>query len=127
MNENSDAYPEVIVRLNNENKYLKSEKKEEKEKLENTIKILRVEIESLKEKKRLLENECEGNLCLLDSWPGQMRTVHKNHEKYSYGNAVDEKANQNTGFTYGDKLVFLETPEDFNRRIEIWNEVKAAI
>ena len=48
-------------------------------------------------------------------------------EKYSYGNAVDEKANQNTGFTYGDKLVFLETPEDFNRRIEIWNEVKAAI
>ncbi len=57
MNEYSDAYPEVIVRLNNENKYLKSEKKEEKEKLENTIKILRVEIESLKEKKRLLENE----------------------------------------------------------------------
>jgi len=57
MNENSDAYPEVIVRLNNENKYLKSEKKEEKGKLENTIKILRVEIESLKEKKRLLENE----------------------------------------------------------------------
>tara|TARA_B100001996_G_scaffold87231_1_gene64569 strand:- start:505 stop:756 length:252 start_codon:yes stop_codon:yes gene_type:complete len=57
MNEYSDAYPEVIVRLNNENKYLKSEKKEEKGKLENTIKILRVEIESLKEKKRLLENE----------------------------------------------------------------------
>ena len=48
-------------------------------------------------------------------------------EKYSYGNAVDEKANQSTGFTYGYKLTFLETPEDFNRRVEIWNEVKAAM
>ena len=57
MNENSDAYPEVIVRLNNENKYLKSEKKEEKEKLENTIKILRSEIEILKYKNTILENE----------------------------------------------------------------------
>ena len=31
---------------------------------------------------KVLENECEGNLCLLDSWPGQMRTVHKNHERF---------------------------------------------
>ncbi len=57
MNENSDAYPEVIVRLNNENKYLKSEKKEEKEKLENTIKILHSEIVILKDKSSILEKD----------------------------------------------------------------------
>ena len=31
---------------------------------------------------KVLENECEGNLCLLDSWPGQMRTVYKNHDRF---------------------------------------------
>ena len=31
---------------------------------------------------KILEGECEGNLCLLDSWPGQMRTVYKNHERF---------------------------------------------
>jgi acetyl-CoA synthetase len=31
---------------------------------------------------KVLEGECEGNLCLLDSWPGQMRTVYKNHERF---------------------------------------------
>ena len=36
----SDAYPEVITKLQNENKYLKLEKEEEKEKLENMIKTL---------------------------------------------------------------------------------------
>ncbi len=36
----TEAYPEPITRLLNENKYLKSEKAMEKEKLENTIKIL---------------------------------------------------------------------------------------
>ncbi|MBN34826.1 MAG: acetate--CoA ligase [Rhodospirillaceae bacterium] len=25
---------------------------------------------------------CEGNLCLLDSWPGQMRTVYGDHERF---------------------------------------------
>jgi len=25
---------------------------------------------------------CEGNLCLADSWPGQMRTVYKDHERF---------------------------------------------
>jgi acetyl-CoA synthetase len=30
----------------------------------------------------ILEGECEGNLVLLDSWPGQMRTVYGDHQRY---------------------------------------------
>ena len=30
----------------------------------------------------ILEGECEGALVMLDSWPGQMRTVYKNHERF---------------------------------------------
>jgi acetyl-CoA synthetase len=29
-----------------------------------------------------LSGACEGNLCLVDSWPGQMRTVYKDHERF---------------------------------------------
>jgi acetyl-CoA synthetase len=29
-----------------------------------------------------LEGECEGNLVLLDSWPGQMRTVFGDHQRF---------------------------------------------
>jgi len=28
------------------------------------------------------EGACEGNLCIADSWPGQMRTVFKDHERF---------------------------------------------
>jgi len=31
---------------------------------------------------RELEGACEGNLCLVDSWPGQMRTVYRDHERF---------------------------------------------
>jgi len=31
---------------------------------------------------KLLEGACEGNLVLLDSWPGQMRTVYGDHERF---------------------------------------------
>jgi|TARA_B100001964_G_C14110649_1_gene543642 FtsZ-binding cell division protein ZapB len=59
------AYPEeVITKINEENKFLKSEKKEEKKKFDNTIRVLRLEIEKLKEKERLLEiklNEAKSN------------------------------------------------------------------
>lgn len=34
------------------------------------------------DKGNLLEGACEGNLCLLDSWPGQMRTVYGEHERF---------------------------------------------
>ncbi len=29
-----------------------------------------------------LEGACEGNLCMADSWPGQMRTVFGDHERF---------------------------------------------
>jgi acyl-coenzyme A synthetase/AMP-(fatty) acid ligase len=31
---------------------------------------------------RMLEGACEGNLVLLDSWPGQMRTVYGDHQRF---------------------------------------------
>ncbi|MCE2519801.1 MAG: acetate--CoA ligase [Alphaproteobacteria bacterium] len=31
---------------------------------------------------RLLEGAATGNLCMLDSWPGQMRTVYGDHERF---------------------------------------------
>jgi acetyl-CoA synthetase len=31
---------------------------------------------------RILEGVCEGNLVLLDSWPGQMRTVYGDHQRF---------------------------------------------
>ena len=30
----------------------------------------------------ILEGETEGALCILDSWPGQMRTLYKDHERF---------------------------------------------
>ena len=30
-----------------------------------------------------LEGACEGNLCLADSWPGQMRTVYGDHKRFA--------------------------------------------
>ena len=62
MNIHNDAYPEPIVRLLNENKYLKEELREEKEKLENTIRILRKELEEIKEDNRKLNNQLEHHL-----------------------------------------------------------------
>lgn len=31
---------------------------------------------------KILEGEQEGNLVMLDSWPGQMRTVYKDHQRF---------------------------------------------
>jgi acetyl-CoA synthetase len=31
---------------------------------------------------KALEGACEGNLCIADSWPGQMRTVFRDHERF---------------------------------------------
>jgi len=30
----------------------------------------------------ILKGECEGNLVILNSWPGQMRTVYKDHDRF---------------------------------------------
>ncbi len=31
---------------------------------------------------KILEGACEGNLCIANSWPGQMRTVYGDHERF---------------------------------------------
>ncbi|WP_185984201.1 acetate--CoA ligase [Aureimonas mangrovi] len=31
---------------------------------------------------KVLEGEADGNLCIVDSWPGQMRTVYGDHERF---------------------------------------------
>lgn len=31
---------------------------------------------------KVLQGECEGNLCILDSWPGQARTLWGDHERF---------------------------------------------
>ncbi|MEI8393841.1 MAG: acetate--CoA ligase [Rhodospirillaceae bacterium] len=31
---------------------------------------------------KVLEGACEGNLCIADSWPGQMRTVYGDHARF---------------------------------------------
>ncbi len=45
----------------------------------------------------------------------------------SYGNTTDAAVNASKGFTYADKLIWLETPESFDKRVAVWNEVKAAM
>ena len=80
----SDAYPEVITRINEENKFLKYEKNEEKEKFDNTIRVLLLEIEELKEKERLLEiklNEIKSNNKSLTS---QLDLERKKIDKFHY-------------------------------------------
>lgn len=34
------------------------------------------------EKGNVLDGECEGNLCIKDSWPGQARTLYRNHKRF---------------------------------------------
>jgi acetyl-CoA synthetase len=31
---------------------------------------------------QILDGECEGALCMIDSWPGQMRTIYKDHPRF---------------------------------------------
>lgn len=44
-------------------------------------------------------------------------------EKFNYGNTT----NTVTGMDYAKSLSWLQPPEDFNKRVNLWNEVKAAI
>ncbi|MEI9402536.1 ABC transporter substrate-binding protein [Mesorhizobium argentiipisi] len=47
-------------------------------------------------------------------------------EKTGYGNTTDEDSNKSIGMTYADRLVWLQAPEDYAKRNDIWNAVKAA-
>ena len=82
----------------------------------------------------------EGGIGWLDTWAlskGVQDTecAHKwvNHylngvtgptmtELKGYGNTTEESP----GLDYADKLVWLRPVEDFDRRVQVWNEVKAA-
>ncbi len=52
-----------------------------------------VELELVDEKGIVLEGATEGNLCITDSWPGQMRSVYGDHERFimTYFSTYDGK------------------------------------
>ena len=60
------------------------------------------------------------NACL-DKSVGKVLT-----EKSGYGNTTNVEVNQAAGMTYGDRLVWLLTAENYEKRVQIWNEVKAS-
>lgn len=47
-----------------------------------TLPLFGVQPQIVDEKGNILEGPCEGNLCITDSWPGQMRTVYKDHARF---------------------------------------------
>jgi putative spermidine/putrescine transport system substrate-binding protein/spermidine/putrescine transport system substrate-binding protein len=47
-------------------------------------------------------------------------------EKAGYGNTIDLAANAAAGLTYADRLSWLRASESYEKRIAIWNEVKAS-
>lgn len=46
-------------------------------------------------------------------------------EKHNYGNTTNLEVNTTKGLTYGDKLSWLETAENYEKRVAVWNEIKA--
>jgi putative spermidine/putrescine transport system substrate-binding protein/spermidine/putrescine transport system substrate-binding protein len=46
-------------------------------------------------------------------------------EKYGYGNTTNLDVNTAVGMTYGDRLSWLETAENYEKRVAVWNEIKA--
>ncbi|MDP9138698.1 MAG: extracellular solute-binding protein [Pseudomonadota bacterium] len=59
------------------------------------------------------------NACL-DKAVGKVLT-----EKHNYGNTTNLDVNKAAGLTYGDKLSWLETAENYEKRVAVWNEIKA--
>jgi spermidine/putrescine-binding protein len=47
-------------------------------------------------------------------------------EKIGYGNVVDNGWNDKIGLTYADRLIYLAQPESYEKRAQLWNEVKAS-
>jgi acetyl-CoA synthetase len=47
-----------------------------------TLPLFGIEPAIIDQEGRILEGEAEGILVLLDSWPGQMRTVYGNHQRF---------------------------------------------
>jgi putative spermidine/putrescine transport system substrate-binding protein/spermidine/putrescine transport system substrate-binding protein len=46
-------------------------------------------------------------------------------EKHNYGNTTNVDVNKAAGLTYGDRLSWLETAENYEKRVAVWNEIKA--
>jgi len=46
--------------------------------------------------------------------------------KAGYGNTTNIEVNKAAGFTYGDKLSWLQKAENYEKRVAVWNEVKAS-
>lgn len=59
------------------------------------------------------------NACL-DQAVGKVLT-----EKLNYGNTTNLEVNKSAGLTYGDRLSWLETAENYEKRVATWNEIKA--
>jgi acetyl-CoA synthetase len=47
-----------------------------------TLPMPGVKAELVDDKNRVLEGEAEGALCIAESWPGQMRTVYGDHQRF---------------------------------------------
>jgi acetyl-CoA synthetase len=47
-----------------------------------TLPLPGVQCQLVDEKGRVLEGAASGNLCITDSWPGQMRTVYGDHQRF---------------------------------------------
>ena len=47
-------------------------------------------------------------------------------EKNGYGNTTNVDVNKTAGLTYGDRLSWLETAENYEKRVAVWNEIKAS-
>jgi putative spermidine/putrescine transport system substrate-binding protein/spermidine/putrescine transport system substrate-binding protein len=47
-------------------------------------------------------------------------------EKFNYGNTTNVDVNKSAGLTYGGQLSWLETAENYEKRVAVWNEIKAA-
>ena len=85
MKHHTDAYPEPITSLLNENKYLKSVKAEEEEKLENTIKILQIKTEELIEINKILEKELKVVISDNKKLAVKVINLKKNKTNYFFG------------------------------------------
>ena len=46
-------------------------------------------------------------------------------DKHNYGNTTNVDVNAAVGLTYGDRLSWLETAEHYEKRVALWNEIKA--
>ena len=60
------------------------------------------------------------NACL-DASVGAILT-----EKSGFGNTTNVAVNEAVGMTYGDPLIWLLPAENYEKRVQVWNEVKAA-